>query len=103
MFRWLQDWYRRQREAVIRQKEEELRLLRIENELSSKAFWREFGDEPFELTEKEYRRMMKRRSQLGAARFDEQSCFEFGIDPSNPRVVRHKPPQTRIGSDEEGS
>ena len=99
MFRWLRAWFRSQRELALQYQREELSRLRQQQELLSAAMWREFGDEPFELSEKEYRRLMKHRSRLGAARFDELSSLEFNIDPENPRMVRQKAPTSRQPSD----
>jgi len=92
MCRWLRSWYRSQVIAVIRHQRAELRRLRKANALVDEALWREIGDTPFELSKKEYRRLMKHRSRMGAARFDEASNIEFDIDPENPRIVRLKRP-----------
>lgn len=102
MFRWLRNWLRSQSqwEEALRRQREELSCLRQEQERSNEAIWQEFGDEPYELAEKDYRRLMKLRSRMGAAKFDETSSLEFDIDPKNPRMVRQKPPSSRQGSDE---
>ena len=101
MFRWLRNWLQSQREEAIRRQREELSCLRQEQERLNEAIWQEFGDEPYELAEKDYRRLMKIRSRMGAARFDELSSLEFDIDPENPRMVRQKPPSSRQGGSDE--
>jgi len=100
MFRWLRAWLQSQREEATRRQREELSRLRQEQERLNEAVWQESGDEPYELSEKDYCRLMKMRSRMGAAKFDEMSSLEFDIDPENPRLVRQKPPAPRPGLDE---
>ena len=102
MFRWLRAWLQSQREEAIRRQREEQSRLRQERERLSEAVWQELGDEPYELSEKDYRRLMKMkmRSRMGADKFDEMSSLQFDIDPENPRLVRQKPLAPRQASDE---
>jgi hypothetical protein len=100
MFRWLRAWLQSQGEEAIRRRREELSRLRQEQKRWNEAVWQEFGDEPYELNERDYRRLMKMRSQMGADKFDEMSSLKFDIDPDKARLVRQKPPAPRKGSDE---
>ena len=86
MFRWLRAWLQSHRDEVTRRQREETSRLRQQQERLNEAAWQEFGDEPYELSEKDYRRLMKMRSRMGAAKFDEWTSWLKSIETIGPVV-----------------